>query len=74
MVERFLQRLAIYIQIAPTPAMTNFTVGILAELLSTLGLLTKRVRQNRSLPGSIRHRLLHDARLITAQRNSQRNF
>jgi hypothetical protein len=69
MVEQFLRRLAIYVEIAPTPAMTNVIIELLAELLSTLGLLTKRVRQNRSLPGIICHRLLHDSRLITAQRN-----
>ena len=45
--ENFLGRLSIYTGIPPTPALTNILVKIIVELLSTLGLATKQVKQGR---------------------------
>jgi hypothetical protein len=46
-IETFLRRLDIYIKIPSTFAMTEIIVKILIELLSTLGLATKHVKQGR---------------------------
>jgi len=69
-IEQSLHRLDIYLQISPTKAMDEVITEILAVLLSTLALLAKRLKQNRS--GGV-HRRLYDTRLIATQRNSQRN-
>jgi hypothetical protein len=69
-IEQFLHRLNIYFKISPTEAMNEVITELLAELLSTLAFLTKRVKQNRS--GGV-HRRLYGIRLISTQRNSQRN-
>jgi hypothetical protein len=45
--ENFLSRLHIYIGVPPTPALTNILVKIIAEMLSTLALATKQVKQGR---------------------------
>ena len=45
--ENFLGRLSIYTGIPPTPALTNILVKIIVELLSTLALATKQVKQGR---------------------------
>ena len=45
--ENFLSRLSIYAGIAPTPALTNVLVRIVVELIFTLGLATKQVKQGR---------------------------
>jgi hypothetical protein len=45
--ENFLSRLSIYTGIPATPALTNVMVKIIVELLSTLALATKQVRQGR---------------------------
>ena len=45
--ENFLCRLSIYTGIPPTPALTNILVKIIVELLSTLALATKQVKQGR---------------------------
>ncbi|KAN0107055.1 hypothetical protein V8E52_010563 [Russula decolorans] len=45
--ENFLSRLGIYTEIPPTPALTNVLVKIIVELLSTLALATKQVKQGR---------------------------
>jgi hypothetical protein len=45
--ENFLGRLSIYAGIAPTPALTNVLVKIIVELISTLALATKQVKQGR---------------------------
>jgi hypothetical protein len=47
-IEHFLTRLDIYTKVPPTPAMTEIVVKILVELLSTLALVTKHIRQGRS--------------------------
>ena len=45
--ENFLGRLSIYAGIGPTPALTNVLVKIIVELISTLALATKQVKQGR---------------------------
>ena len=65
-IEHFLKRLDIYTKVPPTPAMTGIVVKILVELLSTLALVTKQIRQGRSsesqaifanaFPDSMQHR------------------
>ncbi len=46
-IEHFLYRLDIYTKITPTVAMTEMLVKILVELLSTLAMATKQVRQGK---------------------------
>ena len=45
--ESFLGRLSIYAVIPPMPALTNVLVKIIVELISTLALATKQVKQGR---------------------------
>jgi hypothetical protein len=47
MICNFLKRLEIYTTITPTPAMTEIVVKILVQLISTLALATKQVKQGR---------------------------
>jgi hypothetical protein len=47
-IEHLLRPLDIYSQIPPTPAMDEMVVKIMAELLSTLALTTKELKQGRS--------------------------
>jgi hypothetical protein len=47
-IEHFLKRLDIYSQIPSTPALDEIVVKILAELLSTLALATKELKQGRT--------------------------
>ena len=47
-IEHFLNRLNIYTRIPPAPAMDEIVVNILAELISTLALVTGELRQRRS--------------------------
>ena len=59
-IEHFLNRLDIYTKVPPTPAMTEIIVKIMVELLATLALVTKQIKQGRPsefvfadlLPGS----------------------
>jgi hypothetical protein len=46
-IEHLLYRLDIYTKITPTVAMTEMLIKILVELLSTLALMTKEVRQGK---------------------------
>jgi hypothetical protein len=46
-IEHFLSRLEIYTKIPPTHGMTEIVVKILVELLSTLALVTKQIKQGR---------------------------
>ena len=63
-IEQLLKPLAIYTQIPPTPAIDKMAAKIMAEMLSTLALMTKEISQGRSsefglaymLPFSRRHR------------------
>ena len=45
--ENFLSRLGIYAGIPPTSTLTNVLVKIIVELISTLALATKQVKQGR---------------------------
>ena len=45
--ENFLSRLGIYAEIPPTSALANVLVKIIVELISTLALATKQVKQGR---------------------------
>ena len=64
-IEHFVSRLDIYTRIPPVPAMDEIVVKILVELISTLALVTKELKQRRSsesilaqadaLPESERH-------------------
>ena len=47
-IEHFLNRLNIYTQIPPTPAVDEIVVKILVELISTLALVTEELKQQRS--------------------------
>ena len=47
MIEQFLKRLDIYSRLVPKGAMDEVILELLVELLSTLALLTKLIKQNR---------------------------
>jgi len=47
-IEHFLLRLDIYTNIPPTVGMTEMIVKILVELLSTLAVVTKQIRQGKT--------------------------
>ena len=47
-IEHFLHRLDIYTKIPPTVGMTEMIVKILVELLSTLAVVTKQIKQGKS--------------------------
>lgn len=47
-IERFLRRLEIYTRIPPTPTMDEMVVKIMMEILFTLALATKELKQGRS--------------------------
>ena len=47
-IEHFLNRLDIYTKVPPTDAMTELVVKIIVELLSTLALATKQVKEGKS--------------------------
>ena len=63
-IEHFVMRLDIYTHIPHTPALDEIVVKIIVELLSTLALVTKELKQGRTsksipigeLPCSIQHR------------------
>jgi hypothetical protein len=57
-IERFLMRLDIYTHTPRTPALDEMVVKIIVELLSTLALVTKGLKQGRmsKLPHSMQHR------------------
>jgi replicative DNA helicase len=62
MIEHFLNRLDICTKIPPTVAMTEIIVKILVELLSTLALATRQIKQGKpseSIFGRILHSQAH---------------
>ena len=65
-IEHFLSRLDIYTRIPPTPAINEIVVKILAELISTLGLVTEELKQRRSSKFVVANILL----LLTAVQSS----
>jgi hypothetical protein len=46
-IDHFLKRLDIYTEIPPTPALDEILVKIMVELVSTLALATKELKQGR---------------------------
>jgi hypothetical protein len=58
-IEHFLNRLDIYTRIPPTPAMDEIVAKIMVELLSTLALATKELKQGRSSEFILRDLLLY---------------
>ena len=46
-IERFFQRLEIYIGVTPTTAMTDTVVEIMVEVLTILAIATKEVKRGR---------------------------
>ena len=47
-IEHFLKRLDIYTKVPPTLSLTEITVKILVELLSTLALTTRQIKQGKT--------------------------
>ena len=61
-IEHFLKRLDIYTKVPPTVAMNEMVVKILVELLSTLALAAKQVKQGKSSEfvfGDVLYHLAH---------------
>ena len=63
-IEHFLNRLGVYTQIPPTPTIDEMVDKILVELISTLALVTKRLKQRRSSES-----VLTEVRLFSAPRS-----
>ena len=55
----FLSRLEIYTKIPPTHGMTEMVIKILVELLSTLALVTKQIKQGRTSESTLGELLSH---------------
>ena len=70
-IEHFLKRLDIYTKIPPTPAMDEIVVKIMVELISTLALATKELKQGRSSE-SVPSRC--GSLLSATQKNSSKSF
>jgi len=63
-IEHFLNRLDVYTQIPPTPTIDEMVDKILVELISTLALVTKKLKQRRSSES-----VLADVRLCSDPRS-----
>ena len=63
-IEHFLKRLDIYTkpEVPPTPALTEIVVKIMVELLSTLALATKQIKQGRPRESGFPYVLLDSMR------------
>src|SRR5579864_5178783 len=46
-IEHFVNRLRVYTEIPPTPTIDKVVVDLIVELVSTLGLVTQRLKQRR---------------------------
>ena len=64
-IERFMDHLHVYTKISPTGAMDEIILKIMVELLSTLALVTKQIKQKQ--PRKSRSLLIHHCRPNTAQ-------
>jgi hypothetical protein len=58
-IDHFLNRLDIYTRIPPTVAMTEMVVKILVELLSTLALATKQIKEGKPSESVFRREVLY---------------
>ena len=47
-IENFFMRLETYVQVPPTPGMTDIIVKIMVEVLSILSIATKEIKQSRA--------------------------
>ena len=47
-IENFFRRLETYVQVPPTPGMTDIIVKIMVEVLSVLSIATKEITQSRA--------------------------
>jgi hypothetical protein len=47
-IENFFQRLETYVQVPPTPGMTDMIVKIMIEVLSILAIATREISQSRA--------------------------
>ena len=65
-IQEFVNRLKIYSQVSCTPAIDEMVVKLVVELISTLALVTRRLKQRRS-----RESLLVDGRVPYSGRRSQ---
>jgi len=45
-IEKFLRRLETYVDVQPTPGMTDVIVKVMVEVLFILGIATKEINQN----------------------------
>ena len=70
-IEHLLKPLSTYTQMPSTPVMDELVVRIMAELLSTLALKTKELKQGRQSEHILADQL---PELNTAQRTLRRNF
>jgi len=61
-IEHLLKRLDIYTEILPTPAMDELVVKTMVELLSTLALATKELKEERSSESVLTDILYNSAR------------
>jgi hypothetical protein len=58
-IQEFVNRLKIYSQVSRTPAIDEMVIKLVVELISTLALVTRRLKQRRS-----RESLLVDGRVL----------
>jgi hypothetical protein len=63
-IERFFQRLEIYIGITPTTAMTDIIIEIMVEVLTILAIATKEVKRGRLSELVSRRFIILDSHLI----------
>jgi len=66
-IENFFRRLETYVQVPPTPGMTDMIVKIMTELLSILAIATREISQSRA--SKLIACINRDCRLIVVQRN-----
>jgi hypothetical protein len=69
-IENLLRRLSIYIEIPPTPVMTDMVIKIMAELITVLALATRQMKQGRFSMSALENNY---SRLTLSQRNTQKN-
>lgn len=70
-IENFLNRFDIYTKIPPTAAMTDIIVKIMVELLSTLALATRQVKQGRLSEFDLANAILDSTQ---CRKNCKRSF
>jgi hypothetical protein len=61
-IQQFVDRLKVYTEISPTPSINKILVGLIVDLISTLALVTRKIRQRRSREFILTDLLPHSAR------------